>query len=154
MMLACAEAEVCRRLWVAVVAQAAHDLLAPRLRGIQPNAEATARGQVLAWLGSRDFHRVCALAGLDGATVAARLRAARMELSAGVLDWNDLAHGTSAVARGPAAVALPAGGFAGQLCALPGCGRRLSRENGSGVCRRHNHAVGYCRCATCVRGPA
>jgi hypothetical protein len=36
-----------------------------------------------------------------------------------------------------------------KICAVPNCGRRLSQANHSDVCRRHNHAVGYCHCTEC-----
>ncbi len=36
-------------------------------------------------------------------------------------------------------------------CAVPGCDRGLAERNVSGTCRDHNHAVGYCRCAECLR---
>lgn len=147
MMHASAEAEVCRKMWVAVLAQAAHDLLAPNPRGVPPSGAAAVRSAVLAWLGSRDFQKVCALAGMDGSTVAARLREAREAVLAGV-EFGALIHGPLWL---PPAARAP-GAFAGMVCAVPGCGRRLSDENGSGVCRGHNHAVGYCRCPDCLGG--
>lgn len=35
-------------------------------------------------------------------------------------------------------------------CAVPGCETRLSEPARSGVCRRHNHAPGLCRCQRCT----
>lgn len=40
------------------------------------------------------------------------------------------------------------------VCAVPGCGKVLTGAGVSGVCRAHNHAAGYCRCAYCVKRPA
>lgn len=37
-----------------------------------------------------------------------------------------------------------------QVCAVPGCGRVLSRHNSRGVCATHNHHADYCRCTLCV----
>ncbi len=45
------------RLWVAVLANGLHD---------------AARGTDLAWLGSRDFRMVCALAGMDADAVLSK----------------------------------------------------------------------------------
>lgn len=36
-----------------------------------------------------------------------------------------------------------------RLCAFPGCGKRLSNDNTSGVCAEHLHRKGYCGCRTC-----
>lgn len=38
-----------------------------------------------------------------------------------------------------------------RACAYPGCGRAISAESLAGVCRAHNHAIGFCRCAPCCR---
>lgn len=40
-----------------------------------------------------------------------------------------------------------------RICPVPGCPNGLSRLNTSGVCRKHNHAAGYCQCATCQGRP-
>lgn len=37
------------------------------------------------------------------------------------------------------------------LCAHPGCRKALSRKNRSGLCKRHTHAPGLCRCVQCLR---
>ncbi|WP_101067717.1 hypothetical protein [Roseovarius salinarum] len=47
-----------RRLWCAVLGAALHD---------------AARGKESGWIGSRDFHTVCALVGIDPDAVAERL---------------------------------------------------------------------------------
>lgn len=39
----------------------------------------------------------------------------------------------------------------GALCAVPGCENRLAARTKSGVCREHNHAHPYCRCARCLK---
>jgi hypothetical protein len=46
-----------RRLWCAVLGAALHD---------------AARGKDSGWIGSRDFHMVCALAGIEADAVAER----------------------------------------------------------------------------------
>lgn len=50
------------RLWHAVVAHALHD---------------AARGRDADWIGSRDFHMVCALAGIEAEAVAENFDADR-----------------------------------------------------------------------------
>lgn len=37
------------------------------------------------------------------------------------------------------------------VCKAPGCGAALYHGNRSGVCREHNHLLGYCGCAECGR---
>lgn len=68
-----ADAQACRSLWSAVlmtcIAGAIHDRWGG---GLYPSAY----GRVEAsWLDSRDFHAVCALAGLDGVAVRDRVAA-------------------------------------------------------------------------------
>lgn len=72
------EAAACGSLWAAVLHQALKDIhdaqtggpmrSAPYGGGRQPRPE---------WVGSRDFHMTCALAGLDGTAVAEAFRAGR-----------------------------------------------------------------------------
>lgn len=38
-----------------------------------------------------------------------------------------------------------------KVCRVPWCDNTLGNHNHSGVCRRHNHAKGYCRCGACVQ---
>lgn len=40
------------------------------------------------------------------------------------------------------------------VCAVPNCGRALSRGARSGVCRNHNHAAGFCQCSKCGNLPS
>lgn len=37
------------------------------------------------------------------------------------------------------------------ICAVPGCGRKLSIQSTTGVCRNHNHNRGYCHCSVCAK---
>lgn len=74
-----ADAQACRDLWACVLATclrgALRDATGRRERGNFLNVN-TAVGK--GWIGGRDFHIVCALAGLDAAAVrAAVARAAR-----------------------------------------------------------------------------
>lgn len=39
------------------------------------------------------------------------------------------------------------------VCAVQGCGAKLSKANLSGVCKDHAHVAGRCRCAACAGGP-
>jgi hypothetical protein len=147
---ASAEAEACRQLWLAVLAQAAHDLLAPNPRGTgSEGAGDAARLSAAGWLRTRDFQQVCALAGIAADTARARIEGLRLDLSAGLRDWREVVGGTAAGGhRGR--VARPVG-TGDRVCVVPGCGAALSARNWSAVCRRHNHAVGYCRCDQCGR---
>lgn len=79
-----AQAQTCRHLWAAVLVQAMRDIFTP----INAEAYEVARyrmqnRQAIAWLGSRDFHQVCALAGLDGTAVEARVRRRLAQVTAG-----------------------------------------------------------------------
>ncbi len=56
----------CRELWLRVLLYGVHDADAGRDPG---------------WIGSRDFHMVCALAGLDGDAVASALDRPRQRLT-------------------------------------------------------------------------
>ena len=40
-----------------------------------------------------------------------------------------------------------------QICAFPGCGKKLRPDGISGVCRTHNHRRPYCRCSQCTGVP-
>ena len=40
------------------------------------------------------------------------------------------------------------------ICAVQGCGARLSKSNLSGVCKDHAHVSGRCRCPKCLGGVA
>ena len=90
------------------------------------------RSEAAAWFGRRDFGEVCHLAGLDPDAVRDRLRGA---LAA-----------TGAMPRGR--------GWSVPVCAVPACGQRLKSESVAGVCWRHMHAPGVCRCLPCRRQAA
>lgn len=76
----------CRQLWLAVLVQMVRDLLlnahsaGDKLQTMQNRHEARR------WIGSSDFHHVCALAGLDGTKVQARMRRHLADLDAGRFD--------------------------------------------------------------------
>lgn len=69
------EAIACRQIWIGVLLQACRDMLflRPRSDGISGPKQAEIDA-ARAWVGSRDFHKVCALAGLDGTSVEAALK--------------------------------------------------------------------------------
>lgn len=84
------QAEACRQLWCAVLAQAARDLLQPSTGSEGVGARNAAERSVELWIGGKDFRIVCALAGQDASVVAARLRGLRMDVVAGVTDLSSL----------------------------------------------------------------
>jgi hypothetical protein len=147
-----AEAEACRQLWVAVLAIGAQDVLAPNPPGITDRGNARrAQGAASAWLGSRDFRKVCNLAGVPPEHALARIEARRAALAAGAVTWAQVVDRTASAAgrvaswvreRAPDAV----------RCAVPGCTATLTARNRSGVCRTHSHAAGLCLCPQCQRG--
>jgi len=68
-------ANSCRAMWQTAL----RELLADALRdviGLKPRADVITCSANRAWLGSRDFHMVCALAGMDGIAVEDRVTAA------------------------------------------------------------------------------
>jgi hypothetical protein len=98
---ASAEAEACRRLWVAVLAQGAHDVLAPNPRGTgSKGAGDAARVSAAGWLRTRDFGMVCALAGISPDTARSRIEGLRADLAAGARDWRAVVAGTLAASGG------------------------------------------------------
>jgi hypothetical protein len=40
-----------------------------------------------------------------------------------------------------------------QICAVPGCESRLSKQNDRGVCHLHQHRRGFCHCDACLGRP-
>ena len=82
---------------------ALRDLLADALRdvlGLKPLPNLTTSAGTRAWLGSRDFHMVCALAGLDGGAVEDRVMAAiATDAGAAALYRTLCQHGEAADAR-------------------------------------------------------
>lgn len=97
-----AEAEACRQLWVAVLAQGAHDVLAPRQRASNGvGADKAVRIAAIGWLRTRDFRQVCALAGIDADKARARIDGLRSDLDSGARDWREVVAGTTwAAGRG------------------------------------------------------
>jgi len=70
------DAEGCRRLFLAVLVQAARDLLA----GTWHHGAALERYKVRQWLGSRDFRVVCTHAGWNPDVVEQAMRARDSEM--------------------------------------------------------------------------
>jgi hypothetical protein len=96
------EAEACRNLWVAVLALAAHDVLAPNPRGTGGKGGGdAARITAIGWLRTRDFQQVCALAGIAADTARARIEGLRGALDAGARDWREVVVGTAAATGRP-----------------------------------------------------
>ncbi len=71
-----AAAQACRHVWINVVLQAARDLFPDPQRKPSTETRHAKRNAIAAehWLGSRDFHKICSLAGLDGSRVETALR--------------------------------------------------------------------------------
>lgn len=86
------DAEACRQVWLSVLSQVMRDLFAPSGNNEPVYRGATGRAllrrEAESWIGSRDFYRVCALAGLDGTKVEARVRARLAEQAAGDFDFS------------------------------------------------------------------
>ena len=40
----------------------------------------------------------------------------------------------------------------GEVCGFPDCGKYLVKGNTTGLCKKHNHAVGLCKCFQCMGG--
>ena len=66
----------CTRLWQAVLGQALRDIF--RTAVSKYGCDELDRRAAIAWVGTSDFHRVCALAGVDGPS-AAQAIARRLE---------------------------------------------------------------------------
>ena len=79
------QGRACQNLWVAVLVQAMRDLF----HGAGQNADLD-RFRVKNWLKSRDFHMVCALAGLDGEYIARQLERRSAQIAAGATDPAEL----------------------------------------------------------------
>lgn len=63
----------CRKLWAAIMLRALNDASCATGARREEQAEIVRKAQ--AWIGTRDFHACCALAGLNGVAVAERFRA-------------------------------------------------------------------------------
>jgi hypothetical protein len=78
------QARAARQLWLSVLVQACRDIF--RTAASKYGCDLAEHRAAIAWIGSRDFHRVCALAGMDGAATAARLKRRLAEQDAGTFD--------------------------------------------------------------------
>jgi hypothetical protein len=78
------EAAPYRHIWVGVLSQAVRDIF--RTAVSKYGCDELDHKAALSWIGSRDFHKVCALAGLDGTAVEAKLRRRLTEAAAGRFD--------------------------------------------------------------------
>lgn len=76
----------CQQLWRSVLAVALRDIFLPSVnRRTRTSKE---RDEAVAWVGSKEFHMVCALAGVDGPRMATRIRKRMKDRDAGT--WNPL----------------------------------------------------------------
>lgn len=151
------DAERCRELWGAVLNHGIAEALWENVKTASTSGSgvtALDQRKARSWIGSRGFNMVCSLAGREPELVESHIRplfddpeaaqAFLVRLSGHV---TRKAGGVRVLpprpGRGPK---IPFGG----TCGVPGCGRRLSASNTSGVCKGHNHAVGVCGCAKCL----
>lgn len=90
-------AERCRQVWCSVVLQAAVDILAvpTKIGSAVARPSQFEHGQAVGWLGSRDFRKVCELAGLEPGIVEQGLRRRLAEVESGLTTKRDLfiSHG-------------------------------------------------------------
>lgn len=80
----------CRALWRWVLASGLRDALGLAAAGHDKASPVAIRNNARAWIGSRDFHMVCALAGEDGSRVEARYRRTLGRLWKGEITSRDL----------------------------------------------------------------
>lgn len=94
-----------RQLWQSVLLQAARDIL--RTATSKYGCDEVDHRAALAWVGTRDFHQVCALAGMDGSAVASRLQRMLRRVETGEFDPGRIlrAHGGAAQHRSVAQLA-------------------------------------------------
>ena len=78
------QARALQYLWLCVVAQALRDIF--RTAASRDGCSDQEHAAALAWIGRRDFHQVCAMAGLDGPAVAQRIRQRLQESRDGRFD--------------------------------------------------------------------
>ena len=78
------EAQGSLRLWQSVIGQALRDIF--RTAKSRDGCSDGEHRAALAWIGARDFHKVCALAGLDGTAVEQAVRRRLREREAGTFD--------------------------------------------------------------------
>ncbi len=83
-MMPSTEARQLRHLWTCVLAQALRDIF--RTASSKYGCDDLEHAAVMAWIGTRDFHQVCALAGLDGRAVHDRLKRRMAEHRAGTFN--------------------------------------------------------------------
>lgn len=80
-MISQSEAAPYRNVWVAAVAQAVRDIF--RTAKSRDGCNDQEHHRAVAWIGTRDFHKTCALAGLDGVAVEQKLRHRLAQIAAG-----------------------------------------------------------------------
>lgn len=83
-----ADVSVCRHVWQAVLAQAIRDIftVTDNYKTVSKNEARTAR----AWIGTKDFHMVCALAGVDGPRCATAIQKRIKQAAEGEFDPKSL----------------------------------------------------------------
>lgn len=94
-----------RQLWQSVLLQAARDIL--RTATSKYGCDEADHRAALAWVGTRDFHLVCALAGMDGSAVAGQMQRMLRRVATGEIDPGKIlrAHGGAAQHRSVAQLA-------------------------------------------------
>lgn len=79
----------CQALWGCVLAACLQGALADLIGRRERGNFITGEGRIPSgWIGSRDFHAICALAGLYGPAVEARIRAIQVTGAAGLEDMH------------------------------------------------------------------
>ena len=73
-----------QHLWLGVLLQAMRDAF--RSAQSEKGCAANEHLEALRWIGSRDFHMVCTMAGLNGVRVEQQLRRRLADWQAGVFD--------------------------------------------------------------------
>lgn len=79
------QGRACQNLWVAVLVQAMRDLFLTASENATLN-----RQRARTWVKTRDFHMVCALAGLDGEYIARQLERRAAQIGTGMADPAEL----------------------------------------------------------------
>lgn len=132
-----------RELWGAVLMRGIEDAIGSVTAlsgnsGTHKNAEILRAQQ---WIGSKDFHLVATLAGLDSEALHDRL-----------LPVFDLPE-RKRVAWWRKQMAESCGAYRHYTgtCRAPGCRGPVSRHSKTGLCREHVHQKGLCECGDCRR---
>ena len=151
-------AGACRRLWGAVVIAALNEYWGDRQAALKRVATAgMAHSHVERaerYFRSRDGRHVLSLAGIDpnDRAIAGLVSIVAGDVAPLTLMSDQHVQSVRSPASPHAASSNPAPAprIAGRICAVPGCASVLTPTNRTGVCRRHNHAVGLCGCPTCT----